>query len=73
MPYEIISDQGYNVDGNEVRELCAEKLGAKKLRSSTYHPQGNGSAERAIGTLKTIMRFIRQRMGYRDQRGSLSE
>ena len=58
VPYEIISDQGYNVDGNEVRELCAEKLGAKKLRSSTYHPQGNGSAERAIGTLKTIMRSM---------------
>ena len=57
VPYEIISDQGRNVDGNDVRELCVA-LGAKKLHSSPYHPQGNGSAERAIGTLKTIMRSM---------------
>ena len=40
------------MDGNVIRDLCKE-LGIKKDRSSPYHPEGNGSAERAIGTLKS--------------------
>ena len=53
------SDQGSNVelDGNMVRKMC-EDLAIKKLRSSSNHPAGNGSAERAIGSLKTILRSI---------------
>ena len=57
MPKFLLSDQGSNVDGKTVRELCKE-LAIKKLRSSTYHPAGNGSAERAIGYLKTILRSM---------------
>ena len=51
MPKRLLSDQGKNMDGNVIRDLCKE-LGIKKDRSSPYHPEGNGSAERAIGTLK---------------------
>ena len=57
LPEELMSDQGKNVDGNVVRELC-RRLGIKKLRSSPYHPEGNGIAERSISSLKTIIRTI---------------
>jgi hypothetical protein len=57
LPKFLQSDQGQNVDGQKIRKMC-EDLAIKKLRSSSYHPAGNGSAERAIGTLKTILRSI---------------
>ena len=57
IPKFLQSDQGSNVYGEKVRKLCAE-LAMKKVRSSSYHPQGNGSAERAIGFLKTILRSM---------------
>ena len=44
IPKFLQSDQGSNVDREKVRKLCAE-LAIKKVRSSSYHPQGNGSAE----------------------------
>ena len=57
IPKFLQSDQGSNVDGEKVRKLCAD-LAIKKLRSSSYHPQGNRSAERAIGFIKTILRSM---------------
>ena len=48
-----------NVDGEVIRKLC-EDLNIKKICSSPFHPQGNGSAEKSIGTLKTIMRSMIQ-------------
>jgi len=57
IPEILISDQGNNMDGTEIRKLCKD-LNIKKIRSSVYHPHGNASAERAIGTLKSIMRSI---------------
>ena len=57
IPKFLQSDQGSNVDGEKFRKLCAD-LAIKKVRSSNYHPQGNGSAERAIGFLKTILRSM---------------
>ena len=57
IPKWLQSDQGSNVDGTVMRKLC-EDLAIKKLRSSTYHPAGNGSAERAIQSLKTILRSM---------------
>ena len=59
IPEELCSDQGKNVDGEVIRKLC-EDLNKKKMRSSPFHPQSNGSAEKAIGTLKTIMRSMIQ-------------
>ena len=57
LPKILQSDQGNNVDGTKIRQLCAD-LAIKKVRSSTYHPAGNGSAERAISFLKTLMRSM---------------
>ena len=57
IPSELISDQGSNVDGTAIRELC-KKLGIKKLRSSPYHPAGNGTSERTIGAIKTLVRSM---------------
>ena len=57
IPKYLQSDQANNVDGSTIRLLC-ESLAIKKLRSSAYHPSGNGSAERAIQALKTCLRSM---------------
>ena len=57
IPKYLQSDQGKNVNGDEIMKLC-KGLGIKKLKSSPYHPEGNGSAERAIGSLKTLVRSM---------------
>ena len=49
-----MSDQGRNVDGEVILKLCA-KLGIDKRHSSPYHPEGDGLAERSIGTVKQVM------------------
>ena len=51
VPVTLRSDQGRNVDGRLIRKMCDELL-IKKSRSSPYHPQGNGAAERAIASIK---------------------
>ena len=51
-PKTLLSDQAKNMDGETIKQLCRE-LRIKKRRSSPYHPEGNGSAERAIGLLKS--------------------
>ena len=57
VPGILLSDQAKNMDGNVARQLCKD-LGIEKIHSSAYYPHENGSAERAIATLKTIMRSI---------------
>ena len=52
-PYYILSDQGSNVD--TIGEVCIV-LGIEKRRSSAYHSQGNGLAERNIRNVKDILR-----------------
>jgi transposase InsO family protein len=59
IPRSLLSDQGKNVDGNVIRELC-KQLNITKLHSSPYHPEGNGSAERSIGSIKSIIRTMCQ-------------
>ena len=54
-----LSDQARNVDESTVRKLC-EQLNIEKKHSSSYHPEGDGMAERAIGTVKTTIRCVLQ-------------
>ena len=57
LPNQLRSDQGRNVDGNIINELC-EQLAILKKRSSPYHPEGNGLAERSIGSIKSLVSVI---------------
>ena len=54
-PYYLLSDQGSNVDGDTVREFC-DTFGIEKRRSSAYHSQGNGFAERNIRSIREVLR-----------------
>ena len=56
-PYYLLSDQGSNVDSVTIKEIC-NILGIEKRRSSAYHSQGNGFAERNIRSIKDILRSI---------------
>ena len=56
-PSVIVSDQGRNVDGERIREWC-RSVGIKKQRSSPYHPQGDGQADRSVQTFKQVMRCL---------------
>ena len=62
VPSTILSDQGRNVDGNVIRDLCRQ-LNIVKIHSSPYHPEGNGSTERSIGSVKAILRAMCQSRG----------
>ena len=57
LPDKIISDQGTNFESGLIQELC-KLLGVKKIRTTPYHPQTNGSCERfnrtLIGMLGTL-------------------
>ena len=57
VPAVLMSDQGKNVDGEVLHALCNE-YGICKKHSSAYHPEGNGTAERAIGRVKQVMRCL---------------
>ena len=55
IPVTLLTDQGSQVDGVDVRKLCDE-LGISKRRSSPYHPEGDGISERPIGVMKGLFR-----------------
>ena len=56
-PFYMLSDQGSNVDGTMIKEIC-NILGIEKRRSSAYHSQGNGFAERNIRSVKDMLRSV---------------
>ena len=56
-PLYLLSDQGSNVDGQVMHNICNE-LGIEKRRSSAYHSQGNGFAERHIRIVKDMLRAV---------------
>lgn len=57
IPNFILSDQGSNVDGDTVKEIY-NILGIEKRRSSAYHSQGNGFAERNIRNVKDMLQTV---------------
>ena len=56
-PRFILSDQGTNVNGETIKELCG-KFNIEKRHSSAYHSQGNGFAERSIRAIREILRTV---------------
>ena len=50
----LMSDQGTGFTGKVIKALCS-LLGIEKLRTTPYHPQSNGSAERVYQTLQRMI------------------
>ena len=53
-PAAILSDQGRNFEAHEFNVFCLEN-GIKKIRTTPYHPQCNGLAERSVKTIKSML------------------
>lgn len=59
-PLQLLTDQGRNFEAALFRHTC-KMLGIKKLRTSAYHPEGNGRLERFHRTLTdSISHFVRR-------------
>ena len=56
-PQYILSDQGSNVDGETIREICSDFY-IQKRRTSGYHSQGNGFAERNTRSVREMLRTL---------------
>ena len=50
-PQKLMSDQGTEFTGDVIAAMC-KLLGIEKIRTTPYHPQTNGSAERVHQTLQ---------------------
>ena len=59
IPQELVSDQGCNFVGQLMTQLY-EQLGITKIKTSVYHPEGNGLVERFNGTLKAMLKKFAQ-------------
>ena len=55
--FYLLLGQGSNVDGLVMNTICL-KFGIERHRSSTYHSQGNGFAERNIRSVREILRSV---------------
>ena len=53
-PQRLMSDQGTEFTGDVTAAMC-KLLGIEKIRTTPYHPQGNGSAERVHQTLQRMI------------------
>ena len=53
-PQQLMSDQGTEFTGDVIAALC-KLLGIEKIRTTPYHPQSNGSAERVHQTLQRMI------------------
>ena len=55
IPEELVSDQGSNFISKLMMQLY-ESLGIRKIKTSIYHPEGNGLVERFHSTLKAMLK-----------------
>ena len=53
-PQRLMSDQGTEFTSDVIAAMC-KLLGIEKIRTTPYHPQGNGSAERVHQTLQRMI------------------
>ena len=53
-PQRLMSDQGTEFCGKVISAMCS-LLGIEKIRTTPYHPQTNGSAERVHQTLQRMI------------------
>ena len=53
-PQKLMSDQGIEFTGDVIAAMC-KLLGIEKIRTTPYHPQTNGSAERVHQTLQRMI------------------
>lgn len=54
VPEKIVTDQGRNFESQLISHLT-QLLGINKVRTTAYHPQGNGMCEKLNGTLVNIL------------------
>ena len=59
VPVVIHSNQGANLTSSAIQHLCL-LLGMEHTRATTYHPQGNGRAERFKRTLEAMLAKVVQ-------------
>ena len=57
VPKVVLTDQGKNVDGLVIAELCRD-FGIEKRHTTPYHPESDGMAERHIGFVKQVIRCL---------------
>ena len=55
IPEVLISDNGPQYASREFSEFASD-YEFRHITSSPYHPQGNGEAERAVGTIKSLLK-----------------
>ena len=54
IPLRLLTDQGSQFLGSLVSQLC-RNLGIEQLKTTPYHPEGNGVVERMHGTLGAML------------------
>lgn len=57
VPTRLHSDQGHNCENILIQQLC-KLYGVVKLRTTLYHPEGNGQSERFNWTLLNLLRTL---------------
>jgi hypothetical protein len=66
-PLEIHTDQGKNMDGNVIRQIC-KLLDIDKTRTTPYHPSSNGQVERFNSLiLQTVRCFNKKQQNKWDE------